>query len=444
MIAVMIVWMIYVVLVTLALSAAALIAERAAKVRRASTRWVWIASLIGSLVLPTLMATASVRLPGAFRSGTPSTPIVLRDATSIPMPAALLDLGGPHSYKTSADIDTLLCDAWLAVSALTLLSLALSSALLYRRKRGWTEARLCGESVLVAPDAGPAVVGLLHSRIVVPLWLLEASEQQQQCAIAHERSHLTARDTQWIALALALLTLMPWNALLWWQFSRLRRAIEVDCDARVLLGGHDIGAYCETLIHVGQHQSNRLAVVPAMSDSTSFLESRIRHMLHKPNKWARASAAVLACLALGMAAFAAQVTPPDIDHHDAKAVTLSPDALDRYTGFYQVSPLSVVTVARVGNGLTVSISAQTATPEPFYLFPLGKNLFGVEGRDGTIVCFVMDADRHASRMIVDQAGRVVLNVIRVDQAAAERANAALAARINAQKSFHNPLALKVS
>jgi len=431
MIAVMITWMIYAVLVTLALSVAALIAERAAKIRRASTRWVWIASLVGSLVLPMLMATASVRLPDALKSGTPSTPIVLRDATSIPMPTALLDLGGPHSYKTSVDIDTLLRDAWLALSALTLLSLALSSALLHRRKRGWTEERLCGESVLVAPDAGPAVVGLLRSRIVVPLWLLEASEQQQQCTIAHERSHLVARDSLWIALALTLLILMPWNALLWWQFGRLRRAIEVDCDARVLLGGHDIGAYCETLIHVGQHQSNRLAVVPAMSDSVSFLESRIRHILRKPKKWARASAAALACLALGMAAFAVQVTPPDIDHHDANAVVLSPDALDRYTGFYQVSPLSVVTVTRAGNGLAVGTSALTATPKPFHLFPLGKNLFGVEGREGTIVCFVMDADGHASRMIVDQVGRLVLNVARVDQATAERANVAPAARTKA-------------
>jgi hypothetical protein len=444
MIAVMMVWMIYAVLVTLALSAAALIAERAAKVRRASTRWVWIASLVGSLVLPALIATASIHLPDASKSGTPSTPIVLRDATSIPMPTALLDLGGPHSYKTSADIDMVLRDAWLAMSTLTLLSLALNSALLHRRKRGWIEERLCGEPVLVAPDAGPAVVGLLRSRIVVPQWLLKASKQQQHCTMAHERSHLVARDPQWIALALALLTLMPWNALLWWQFSRLRRAIEVDCDARVLLDGHDIGAYCETLIHVGQRQSSRLAVVPGMSDSVSFLESRIRHMLHKPSKWARASAAALACLALGMAAFAAQVTPPDIGQHDAKAVTLSPDALDRYTGFYQASPLSVITVTRAGNDLAVSTSAQTAAPKPFHLFPLGKNLFGVEGREGTIVCFVMDADGHASQMIVDQAGRIVLNVTRVDQAAAERANVALAARIKTQKLFHNPFALKAS
>ena len=31
--------------------------------------------------------------------------------------------------------------------------------------------------------------------------------------------------------------LMPWNLPLWWQWRRLRFAIEVDCDARVLASG---------------------------------------------------------------------------------------------------------------------------------------------------------------------------------------------------------------
>ena len=54
--------------------------------------------------------------------------------------------------------------------------------------------------------------------------------------MAHERSHLDAGDPRLIALAVTLLVLMPWNPLLWWQFRRLRRAIEVDCDTRVLSG----------------------------------------------------------------------------------------------------------------------------------------------------------------------------------------------------------------
>ncbi|GLQ99428.1 M56 family metallopeptidase [Dyella mobilis] len=420
----MIAWVMYVILVTFALSASALAAERAAKVRRTATRWMWAASLAGSLVLPTTIAYVSFRLPDTLLSHAEPTPIVLRNATSIPMPPVLLDLGDAQPYETSGNVDALVRGIWAAASALMLLTLALGSALLHRRKRRWNEKSLYGERILVAPDAGPAVVGLLRSRIVVPTWLLQADHEAQRCAIAHERAHLDARDPQLVAIALVLLTLMPWNPLMWWQFRRLRRAIEVDCDARVLLGGHDIGAYCETLIQVGQRQSSHIGVLPAMADSASFLELRIRQMLRKPKKWARASAAALLCVALGMAAFAAQVTPP------------VGESLDRYTGYYQISPTSLVTVTRAGDGLTVRISGQIAAPKPFHLTPSGKALFAVKDGPGpATVHFVMDADGRASRLIASQNGRDVLDVTRIDATTAERINAALAARIKAQKPF---------
>jgi bla regulator protein blaR1 len=445
----MIAWMMYVVLVTLTLSAAALAAERAAKVRRAATRWVWVASLAGSLVLPAVIASVSIPLPDSFKSSTTPTSIVLRDTTSIPMPTMLLGFEEEQSYDTPIHIDTLMRGFWAATSVSMALALVLGSVLLHRRKRGWAERRLCGEGVLVASDAGPAVVGLIRSRIVVPAWLLQADDEQQQCTIAHERSHLHARDPQLVALALVLLTLMPWNPLLWWQFHRLRHAIEVDCDARVLLGGHDIGAYCETLIQVGQRQSSRIGVVPAMSDSASFLELRIRHMLRKPKKWARASAAALVCVSLGIAAFAAQVTPPDTERGDSNArVVLGPDTLDRYTGFYQMGPISLITVTRAGNGLTVSVSGEIGIPNSFRIAPLGETRFAVEGenplnvmlypgqkRVDATVHFITDAHGRALRMVAEQNGRVIFDQPRIDKVAADRISDALAARIKAQKPF---------
>jgi bla regulator protein blaR1 len=433
----MIAWMIYAVLVTLALSAAALLAERAARFRRAATRWVWMASLACSLVLPTVIAKVSIQLPYTFTSGTAPTSVVLRDTTSIRMPPALLDLEDAQPYATSDHVDTLMRGIWVAASVLMMLILALGSVLLHRRKRGWRAGNLCNEPVLIAPDAGPAVVGLIRSRIVVPAWLLQASGEQQQCTIAHERSHLKARDPQLVALALLLLMLMPWNPLLWWQFSRLRRAIEVDCDARVLRGGHDVGAYCETLIQVGQRQSSGIALVQAMSGSASFLELRIRHMLRNPNKWARASAALLVCVSLGMAAFAAQVMPPDTGHWGTNAtVVLSSDTLDHYTGFYEISPISAITVTRAGNGLTVSISGQMAAPKPFHVVPLSTTRFAVEGMDATMH-FITDANGYALRLVatMNKSGRDVLDRPRIDKATADKINAALAARIKAQQPF---------
>jgi bla regulator protein blaR1 len=445
----MIAWMTYVFLVTLALSAAAFTAERAAKVRGAATRWVWSATLVGSLLLPTLIATASIRVPDAFKSETTSASIVLRDATSIPLPSVLLDLDSAQPYESSVDLDTVIRGIWLAASTLMFLILAASSVLLHRRKRAWSEGQLCGEHVLIAPDAGPAVVGLMQSRIVVPVWLLQANEGQQQCTIAHERSHLDSRDPQLVALALLSLMLMPWNPLLWWQFHRLRRAIEVDCDARVLRDGHDVGDYCETLIHVGQRQSGRIGVVPAMSDSISFVELRIRHMLRKPNKWARVSAVAMVCVSLGIAAFAAQVTPPDSGRRDANTpVVLSSETLDRYAGFYEISPLSLITVTREGHGLNVSVSGQLGIPKPFHVVPIGENQFasagtnplgvsrgtGEQDTDATMH-FVTDAHGNVLRLVANQNGRVALDQPRIDKIAADRISDALADRIKAQKPF---------
>jgi bla regulator protein BlaR1 len=443
-------WMMYVVLVTCALSGAALAAERAAKMRRAATRWVWLAALVGSLVLPTVIAYSSIRIPNTFKSSAAPTTIVLRNATSIPMPMMMSDLGGAQPYDdTSGHIDTLIHSVWIAASMLMSLLLFMNSALLYRRKRRWREAHMCGEYVLVAPDAGPAVMGLARSRIVVPTWLLSASEQQQQCTIAHERSHLNARDPQLVAFALALLTLMPWNALLWWQFSRLRRAIEVDCDARVLHSGHDIDTYCETLIQVGEHQSSRIAVATGMADSASFLEFRIRHMLREPRKWARVTATALVCVALGMAAFAAQVTPPDPGHRNSNAsVVLSSDMLDRYVGFYQNDSLSLISVTRNGDGLDVSVSGEIGVPKPFHIVPIGTTEFAVQGdnpfgvsqfpgdkRIDPTVHFVTDNQGRALRFVASQNGHVTFDQPRIDKANADRINEVLAARIKAQKPF---------
>lgn len=426
----MIAWMMYVILVTLALSAAALAAEQASKSRRNATRWIWLVALTGSLALPTAVASVSIRVPGVLGSAASPAPIALRDATSIPMPQALVDFGGAQNYGASARIKTLVRETWLAASALMLLALAWSSVLLHRRKRGWSGHRMNGERVLVSIDTGPAVVGLLRPRIVVPAWLLQAPPEQRQHVIAHERSHLDARDPQLVALALLLLMLMPWNPLLWWQFHRLRRAIEVDCDVRVLRHGRDIGAYCETLIEVGQHRSHRIDVMPAMSGP--FLETRIRLMLGKPRKWASATA--LAGVSLGMAVFAAQVTPPDVGHRTDDPTALSASALARNIGFYRISAISLATVTREGDGLAVRISGQIAAPKPFHIVPRSPTRFTVRGMDASVV-FIQEAQGPARRLVAYRHGRKVLDASRVDRATADRIDAALAARIKAQKPF---------
>lgn len=431
----MISWMIYAVLVASVLSAAAITAERAARVHRRNTRWIWLAALACSLALPVLITSVTLRLPGVIHSGVMPPPIALRNTTSIAMPAMLVDLGGVSLYGTHDNVTALIREGWLTLSILMLCALMASSVLLQRRKRGWAEALVLGESVLVAPDMGPAVAGLLRPRIVVPPWLLQASESRQRAVMAHESSHIQAGDPRLIALATLLLVSMPWNPLLWWQFRRLRRAIEVDCDGRVLRDGGNIGEYCETLIHVGQIQSSRVGLMPAMSQPGSFLEQRIKLMLARPKRWAGLTALALVCMSLGIAAFAAQMTPPVTTTHVAvKTVKLTTALLDRYVGYYRLSGTSRVGVTREGNGLRLVVTAQPSAAKPFYALPLGADRFALQGTD-LIIGFRMDAHGRVQQLDVLTNGHAMFSADRVSLAEGQRIDAALAARIKAQKPF---------
>jgi len=54
------------------------------------------------------------------------------------------------------------------------------------------------------------------------------------------------------------------------QLRRLRCAIEVDCDARVLKAGHDTASYGETLIVVGQRRSLYIGRSPECQNPSHF------------------------------------------------------------------------------------------------------------------------------------------------------------------------------
>src|SRR4029077_8708840 len=204
---------------------------------------------------------------------------------------------------------------------------------------------------------GPAVVGLLRPRIVIPAWLTQTSASHQAMVIAHEQAHLAGHDPQVLTVALFLLVLMHWNLPLWWQLHRLRYAIEVDCDTRVLEGGVDTGQYGETLIDVSQRPSGYIGAVAAMSESRSFLEERITIMVSRPAKWGAVAALMFGCLALALVAVAAQVTPPNFGSPDTKhgPVVLTPAELDEYVGSYLRGANIVFAITRDGDRLRIQV-----------------------------------------------------------------------------------------
>jgi len=273
----MLAWMIYVVVVTLLLGGAAFAGERSAHARKAPTRWLWGASIFASLLLPIVMSSVSIQIPSlssAIDQTTPQKLIPLRQITyAAARPSAWLGAGAGST--AAPDMDAILASAWSGTSGLILLATLFNGAQLYWRQRAWERQLMAGVSIYVSEDVGPAVVGLVRPRIVVPRWITHAAPETQALVLAHEKSHLDANDAQLLAVAILLIVMMPWNLPLWWQLRRLRFAIEMDCDARVLKGGHDVSLYGETLIMVGERQSTNIAAVAAMSESKSFLEIRL-------------------------------------------------------------------------------------------------------------------------------------------------------------------------
>lgn len=439
----MLAWISYTLMVSALLGLAALLAERAARQRRTPTRWFWACAIVASLLLPTVISSVSVQLPPVFAPDDGSAPIALRDITTASLaPAQIAAQVLPEKAiaLTGATVpDAQLKRAWLALSATMLLALAASALALGLRKRRWDERSIGGAQVFVAPDAGPAVVGLLRPRIVLPRWLAEAAPPQQALVIAHEQAHVDAGDPQLLTVALCLLVLMPWNLPLWWQLRRLRHAIEVDCDARVLHAGHDLQQYGEALIQVGQRQSGFFGAVAAMAGSRSLLERRIGLMVRKPARWSRTVTVLAGGLAVCVLAVAAQVAPPNAagpfaaaaaDPLNRQQVPVKASRLVHYVGAYQFDDLTLIEVTPDGRRLWMQMSRQ----QKLELYPEADDKFFSRDID-LQVSFKRDARGRVNAMVMRRLG--VENAFpRLEPNAAAAADAKIAS--NAARTVARP------
>ena len=82
-----------------------------------------------------------------------------------------------------------------------------------------------------------------------------------------------------LVLGSTVLALMPWNAPLWLMAKRLRLAIEVDCDRRVLREDHcDVQTYGSLLVDVGRRKGGVVYAGAGFSWARSLLEHRILQM----------------------------------------------------------------------------------------------------------------------------------------------------------------------
>ena len=199
---------------------------------------------------------------------------------------------------------------WALNSAAMLLGMVGTSLQFRRISNRWPVVRVNGRSIKLAERTGPALFGVLRPQVILPRWLLDASPVIRSIVIAHEESHLAARDPLLLRAAQLIVALAPWNLPAWWQLRRLRFAIEVDCDARVLETNVDPVSYGEALLAIAQHRSRLPLGAVALTESLSQLERRIQVMLSKTPRYYAVPATTFAALATAFVACATQLQVP--------------------------------------------------------------------------------------------------------------------------------------
>ncbi len=251
----------YVIAVGTCLGIAGVMVERALPATF-PRRWVWC------VVIP-----ISIFLPGLYRT---------RHAVSV------VDVLEPQAlWAHIQSYDTFINPLWITASSLLVLwGLANAWRVSYavrasRRAPGGagTPVVLDGVPVVVTDSMGPATVGLWRSHVLVPRWVLALPRVQQQYVVRHEDEHRRAHDARLLFAASLLLILMPWNLALWWQLRRLRLAVEMDCDNRVVTGLGNATAYGELLLRVAQAASRGPRLQPALLGGAGMLEHRLTVLL---------------------------------------------------------------------------------------------------------------------------------------------------------------------
>jgi TonB-dependent SusC/RagA subfamily outer membrane receptor len=166
-------------------------------------------------------------------------------------------------------------------------------------------------------------MGVVRPEIVVPRWLLHRTDDEQRLAVAHEEEHLRARDPILLCAGWAAIILTPWNAALWYMVSRLRLAIELDCDARVLRRGVMARAYGSLLIEVAQNASPLTLSALGFADESSQLYQRILALRAPTGSFARTRAAFAVAAAVTGVLVACRVAPPRSASQPAPSVRVA-------------------------------------------------------------------------------------------------------------------------
>ena len=189
---------------------------------------------------------------------------------------------------------------------------------------------------------------------------------------------------------------MPWNLALWFMLSRLRLAIELDCDARVLRGGVAPLAYGELLIDLAERAIPLRLATTALSDDSSHLHQRILAMKPQVPRFAFARAGVAATLGIvSLLAACATALPTDADIQKMDVASAEKAAHQ----LALISPDS--TVYLVDGARTTEAAAKALPPDRIAAINVMK---GVDGGNSQIVITTKQPDGQPGTVSVSGRG----------------------------------------
>lgn len=272
-------WMLYAIVVGVLLGASGLALEALLRMHSLPSRWIWMTSILLSVVWPLGHRSWDSRPP-------PVTPPPVAEApTSAPpgRPADVLPLESvtvevaPESVLRLLDRPILI--GWaLATAAFSLFFLGLFYRT-HRLRNGWRKGRLEDQAVLFSDEWGPAVVGFFRPRVVLPRWCEDLDGGTLRLIVDHELEHVRAGDLQLLILVGTIPVLFPWHLPVWWQLARLRTAVEGDCDLRVLhRNPGQTRPYIDLLLAMGRRPGAPPSLAAMLSEPYETLKRRIRIM----------------------------------------------------------------------------------------------------------------------------------------------------------------------
>lgn len=327
-------WMLCYLLVGTLLLAVALGADRIAAAARWPRRVVLSVVMLAMCILPLLLRQIRPLVPVFVYSGKPpamsatSAPVVMSAVGTSPVapvekPTIVFSVSRARGNRVvvSPDSPVLPFDRW-ALVAWIVAAVAYAGVLLvaYRRmrraRRHWTAAPAHIERSMAAltgvrtrvwcsDGIGPAAFGVIRPAVVIPDWALSLDAEALDLLLRHEASHVTARDPLLLHVALAAVIAMPWNVPLLIAYRRLHRAVEHDCDARVIADTQDARGYARLLLETASRFAGAGAAqawsrtarwlpapVPGIGTRRSELELRLRALVQPVSTW-RSRARVL-------------------------------------------------------------------------------------------------------------------------------------------------------